>query len=67
MIVKPILEEYGFKGTCFVIKIKLESSNENPLKRVDIVNTDNVVYYSHSYSLHITSKGFDKKSFRIYC
>lgn len=49
-IVKPILEQYNFKGTCFVIGSKV--NKEYYLKDYMIKNTENVAYYSHSYNLH---------------
>lgn len=60
-VVKPILKEYGFKGTCFVIGKHLTSQNENMLKTVDIVNEENFKYYSHSYNLHRKAPGYDRK------
>lgn len=49
-IVKPILEKYNFKGTCFVIGSKV--NKDGYLKDYMIQNTENVSYYSHSYNLH---------------
>ena len=60
-VVKPILEEYGFNGTCFVIGKHLTDQNNKMLKTNDIVNSDKIHYYSHSYNLHRTSSGFDRK------
>ena len=60
-VVKPILEEYGFQGTCFVIGKHLSSDNQNMLKTEDIQNDDIVEYYSHSYNLHRKAPGFDRK------
>lgn len=60
-VVEPILKEYGFKGTCFVIGKHLKSSNQNMLKEKDIQNNQTVEYYSHSYNLHRTAPGFDRK------
>lgn len=57
-VVKPILEKYGFKGTSFVIGKKLEKENSGDpseyqfLRKSDLVNTENVQYFSHSYNLH---------------
>ena len=61
-IVKPILEKYDFKGTCFVIGKHLTDDKEKFLKSEDIVNTENVEYYSHSHNLHRKSKeGINRK------
>ncbi len=60
-VVKPILEEYGFKGTCFVIGKHLCNNNSSTLKKEDIQNTENIRYYSHSYNLHRKASGFDRK------
>lgn len=60
-VVKPILEEYDFTGTCFVIGKHLNDQKEIFLKTEDIQNTTHIYYYSHSYDLHRTTKGFDKK------
>lgn len=61
-VVKPILEKYHFKGTCFVIGKHLTDDREEFLKSEDIVNTENVEYYSHSHNLHRKSKeGLNRK------
>ena len=60
-VVKPILEKYNFKGTCFVIGKHLDDDNELFLKSEDIINTELVEYYSHSYNLHRKASGFDRK------
>ena len=60
-IVKPILEQYQFQGTCFVIGKHLNDSSNSFLKTEDILNTKYVQYYSHSYNLHQKADGFDKK------
>lgn len=61
-IIKPILEKYDFKGTCFVIGKHLTDDKEKFLKSEDIVNTENVEYYSHSHNLHRKSKeGINRK------
>lgn len=60
-IIKPILEEYGMKGTCFVIGKHLKSDNQKMLKEKDIQNDNTVEYYSHSYNLHRTAPGIDRK------
>lgn len=61
-IVKPILEKYGFKGTCFVIGKHLTDDTESFLKLEDIRNTENAEYYSHSQDLHRKSeKGINRK------
>lgn len=60
-VVKPIMEEYGFKATCFVIGKHLEDSNDAFLKLDECINTENVAYYSHSYNLHRKGYNFDQK------
>lgn len=60
-IVKPILEEYQMKGTCFVIGKHINDDKEKFLKQDDIINGENISYYSHSYDLHRKAPGFDKK------
>lgn len=61
-VVKPILEKYNFKATCFVIghKTTLKDSNDpykhKYLKQTDLINDDYVEYYSHSYNLHHKTK-----------
>ncbi len=61
-VVKPILEKYDFIGTCFVIGKHLTDDKEKFLKLEDIVNTENVEYYSHSHNLHRKSKeGINRK------
>jgi peptidoglycan/xylan/chitin deacetylase (PgdA/CDA1 family) len=60
-IVIPILEKYQFKATCFVIGKHLEDDKTKFLKTKDIINTDYISYYSHSYNLHQKAKGFDRK------
>lgn len=66
-VVKPILEKYNLKATCFVIgyKTTLKNSN-NPykqqyLQKSDLINDEFVEYYSHSYDLHHNSKYPKKK------
>lgn len=60
-VVKPILEKYNFKATCFVIGKHLTDDDELFLKRDDLINTELVQYYSHSYNLHRKADGFDRK------
>lgn len=60
-VVRPILEEYGFKGTCFVIGKHLYDNNQSTLKAADIQNSETIHYYSHSYNLHRKAPGFDRK------
>lgn len=60
-VVKPILEKYNFKGTCFVIGKHLDDNKEQFLKSKDIENDESVAYYSHSYDLHRKADGFDRK------
>lgn len=56
--VKPLMEKYDMKATCFVIgrKTQLENKKEEGkysyLKVSDMINDDHVEYYSHSYNLH---------------
>jgi len=54
-VVKPILEKYQLKGTCFVIGKHVIDSNRRFLKADDLQNTAYVSYYSHSHNLHRTS------------
>ena len=51
-VVKPILEKYHLKATCFVIGDKLSKSHKKSLNYKDLINDDTVEYYSHSYALH---------------
>ena len=60
-VVKPILEEYGFQGTCFVIGKHVNDDKSQFLKADDLINTDNVQYYAHSYNLHRKASGIDRK------
>lgn len=61
-VVKPILEKYGFHGTCFVIGKHVKNDKEKFLKEEDLMSDEIVEYYSHSYDLHRKSKnGFDRK------
>lgn len=55
-VVKPILEKYQFKGTCFVIGKHLEDNKIRFLKEEDMINDQYVSYYSHSYDLHRKDK-----------
>ncbi len=55
-VVKPILEKYGFKGTCFVIGKHVTDGNSRYLKAEDMVNDGTVSYYSHTHDLHRRSK-----------
>lgn len=55
-IVKPILEKYQFKGTCFVIGKHLDDDKSRFLKEDDLVDDQYVSYYSHSYDLHRKDK-----------
>lgn len=64
-VVKPIIEEFGFKATCFVIGKHTDDDRKEFLKLQDIVNTENVEYYSHSYDLHRTAKGINKKIIEV--
>lgn len=64
-VVKPIIEEFGFKATCFVIGKHTDDDRKEFLKSQDIVNTENVEYYSHSYDLHRTAKGINKKIIEV--
>ena len=61
-IVKPILEKYHFKGTCFVIGKHVEDDNNKYLKEEDMINDEYVEYYSHSNNLHrLSKKGINRK------
>lgn len=62
-IVKPILEKYNLHATCFVIGILTQ---DNPdfyefLKQDELVNTENVAYYSHSFNMHVSTGILEKK------
>lgn len=60
-LVKPLLEQYQFHGTCFVIGKNLMRDGDLFLKAEDIQNDNTVSYYSHSYNLHRKASGFDQK------
>lgn len=62
-IVKPILEKYNLKATCFVIGVLCQDEPDfyEYLKQDQLVNTQNVEYYSHSYNLHVSTGMFEKK------
>ena len=61
-VVKPILEKYGYHGTCFVIGKHVIDDKEKFLKENDLIFDEYVSYYSHSYDLHRKSKkGLDRK------
>lgn len=61
-VVKPILEKYNLKATCFVIGYKTTiKNNQAPdkhqyLRKSDLINDDHVEFYSHSYNLHHKNK-----------
>lgn len=69
-MVKPILEKYDLKATCFVIGHKTELNSKNVpgkysyLKQEDLVNDEHVEYYSHTYNLHHKA-GFLKKQMEV--
>lgn len=56
--VKPLMEKYDMKATCFVIGNKTEKKQKKQLgkysylKKNDLVNDEHVEYYSHTYNLH---------------
>lgn len=60
-IVKPILQKYQLKATCFVIGKKTTLNNSRYLSNDDLNNDDYVEYYSHSYDLHHFAKIPQKK------
>lgn len=60
-VVKPILEKYNLKATCFVIGYKTTLHNPNYLTKEDLINDEHVEYYSHSYDLHHFSSLPQKK------
>lgn len=61
-VVKPILEKYDLKGTCFVLGKNIINDNKAFLKEEDIVNTENVQYFSHSHNLHYNADtGINRK------
>lgn len=51
-VVKPILQKYNLKATCFVIGYKTTLDNPLYLHKEDLNNDEYVEYYSHSYDLH---------------
>lgn len=51
-IVKPLLQKYNLKATCFVIGYKATSNNPLYLQQDELINDEYVQYYSHSYNLH---------------
>lgn len=57
-VVKPIMEEYDFHATCFVIgKSTLSKKKQSPYKhqsldKDELINNQYVHYYSHTYNLH---------------
>lgn len=57
-VVKPILEKYNLKATCFIVGYKTTiENNNNPakhqyLRKGDLINDEHVEFYSHSYDLH---------------
>ena len=61
-VVKPILEKYNLKATCFVIGYKTTIKNNNDpakhqyLRKSDLINDEYVEFYSHSYNLHHKNK-----------
>ena len=65
-VVTPILKKYNLQATCFVIGSKTTTkNNHNPAKHQylrdsDLVNDENVAYYSHSYNLHHKNKNTKK-------
>lgn len=66
-MVKPILEKYKLRATCFVIAHKTELKNTQEkgkyayLRKNDLVNDETVEYYSHSYDLHHKAGMFKKQ------
>lgn len=69
-MVKPIMEKYDLKATCFVIgrktelDIKTVPGKYSYLKQEDLVNDEHVEYYSHTYNLHHKA-GFLKKQMEV--
>ena len=55
-IVKKVLQKYNFQATCFVIGYKTTIDNPKYLKKEDLINDENVQYYSHSYNFHHCQK-----------
>lgn len=51
-VVKPILQKYHLKATCFVIGYKTTLHKPLYLEKEDLQNDEYVEYYSHSYNLH---------------
>ena len=51
-LVKPLLQKYNLKATCFVIGHKAISDNPLYLQKDELINDDYVQFYSHSYDLH---------------
>lgn len=66
-IVKPIMEKYDLKATCFVIGHKTEINNKHIqgrydyLRKEELVNDEHVEYYSHTYNLHHKAGLFKKQ------
>ncbi|MGB4985232.1 MAG: polysaccharide deacetylase family protein [Erysipelotrichaceae bacterium] len=61
-IVTPILKQYNFTATCFIIG-KRTTPNQYPqyLKQDQIKNNDTIQYYSHSYNMHQQLENNQKK------
>lgn len=61
--IEPILQEYGFQGTTFVIGSMVEEhkpadpSLQRYVSREDLESAVNMRYYSHTYQLHDKSAG----------
>ncbi|MGM9948264.1 polysaccharide deacetylase family protein [Floccifex sp.] len=56
-LVKPILKQYHFHGTCFVIGKHVIDDKEIYVKEQQMINDETVSFYSHSYDLHQRQNG----------
>ncbi len=65
--VKPVLEKYDMQATCFVIgrKTQMKQTKQKGkyqyLSQKDLVNDENVQYYSHTYNFHHFASFFRKQ------
>ncbi|MCI7802406.1 MAG: polysaccharide deacetylase family protein [Floccifex porci] len=51
-IVKPILKQFNFQASCFVIGKHCIDDKEQFVKLKDMINDETISFYSHSYNLH---------------
>ncbi len=64
-IIKPILQQYGFQATAFVIGKKINNGESKYLQQVDLIADDTMQYFSHTYDLHRKVNGTNLKIMEV--